>query len=111
MNIKKALSHLVPKAIVEVLTYEAIQKDRAKAEANQAEAEAIRSKLLDGYHAEVEANSRLVMYILGTLDPGRVIHKREGFTAHTHIQDLAICYLKYLVEQMEKIEKPERLKG
>lgn len=106
-EINKALSRLVPKAIVEVLTYEAIAKDRARTEANQAEAEAIRSKLLDGYHAEVEANSRLVMYILGTLDPWKVIHKREGFTAQAHIQDLAICYLKYFAE---KLEKPERLK-
>lgn len=99
---KKFLASLIPSILSEVLVSEAIQKDRAKAEANQATASSIQGELLKGYHEDVEANRRLTMYIFGSLDPGGEIMKRQRFEREKHVQDLAITYLKHLKEQLSQ---------
>jgi hypothetical protein len=100
MNMKKFLASLIPSILSEVLVSEAIQKDREKAEANQATANSIREELLKGYHDDVEANRRLTMYIFSVLDPSGEIMKQQRFEREKHVQDLAITYLKHLKHQL-----------
>lgn len=103
-SLGKSIAKNIPSAIAESIAAEAVTKDRMKAEDNAKTAQAIRDELMKGYAEDVEANRRLTIYIFSILDPTGEIQKTEKIKKETHVQDLAISYLKYFKQKLERGE-------